>query len=174
MIWCSKFSVSPAGHNQVTWLAMSAQLLALLAVIRINPLCQAPPPWRHNAISWWRHIQNIMSFWNLEFDTLRDIKSMGKYWLNFVFLTSRDKNKTVVCPAAPDSPQVWWTVSRNNTVLSLYVLLSFNQWVTSSEPTYVFCPQRLLLYSVEIFLLHFWTGHYCKCKKSTLEKRQVV
>ena len=30
-----------------------------------------------------------------DLDTLSDVKSTGKYWLNFVFLTSRDKNKTV-------------------------------------------------------------------------------
>ena len=36
-----------------------------------------------------------MSFRNLESDTLSDVKRMGKYWLNFVFLTSRGKNKTV-------------------------------------------------------------------------------
>ena len=36
-----------------------------------------------------------MGFRNLELDTLRDVKSTGKNWLNFLFLTSRDKTKTV-------------------------------------------------------------------------------
>ena len=66
---------------------------------------------------------------------VKHVKSTGKYWLNFVFLTSRDKNK--MCsyvirstrhpsqsqrpgPATTDSPrEVWWTVSHNYTVLLL-------------------------------------------------------
>ena len=92
----SKFPVSPACHNRVTWLATSAQLLPLLAVVRIKLLCQAPPPWHHNAISCWCHIQNIESFRNVESDTLSNIKKAT----NFVFLTSWDKNKTVkLCDA---------------------------------------------------------------------------
>ena len=71
----SKFSVSPACHNQVTWLATSAQQLTLLAVARSKQLCQAPPPWRHNAMPWWRHLQNITGFRNLELDSLSDVKS---------------------------------------------------------------------------------------------------
>ena len=95
--WTTETDVmdEPACHNRVTWLATSANLLALLAVIRIKLLCQAPLPWRHNAVSWWCHIQNIMSFQNLESDTLSDVKSTSRNWLNFVFLTSQDKNKTL-------------------------------------------------------------------------------
>ena len=92
----SKFSVSPACHNRVTWLATSAQQLTLLAVVRSKQLCQAPRPWRHNATPWRRHIQNIAGFRNSELDTLSDVKFTGKYLLNFGFLTSRDKNKTVL------------------------------------------------------------------------------
>ena len=73
----------------------SAEQLTLLPVVRNRPLCQAPPPWRHNAVPRWRHIQNITKFWNLAMDTLRDVKSTGKFWLNFAVLISRDKNKTV-------------------------------------------------------------------------------
>ena len=91
----SKFSVSPACHNQVTWLATSAQQLTLLAVAKSKQLCQEPRPCRHYATPWRRHLQNITVFRNLELDTFRDVKSTGKYWLNFVFLTSRDTNKTV-------------------------------------------------------------------------------
>ena len=29
----------------------------LLAVVKIKALCQTPPTWRHNAISWWRYIK---------------------------------------------------------------------------------------------------------------------
>ena len=86
MIRHSKFSVSPACHNQVTWLATSAQQLTLLAVARSKQLCQAPRPWRHNATPRRRHLQNIAGFRNLELDTLSDVKSTGKYWLNFVIL----------------------------------------------------------------------------------------
>ena len=57
---------------------------------------------------------------------------MGKYWLNFVFLTSRDKNETVLLrDIAPQTSlresaagDVWWTVSRNITVLSLDIVLA--------------------------------------------------
>ena len=70
MIRRSKFSVSPACHNQVTWLATAAQQLTLLAVARSKQLCQAPRPWHHNATSWQRHLQNITDFRNLELDTL--------------------------------------------------------------------------------------------------------
>ena len=86
---------------------------------------------------------NITDSRNLELDTLSDVKSMGKYWLNFGVLTSRDKKIKLcsyvirstgspsgsqrspgwpqVSPAAADSPRnIWWTVSRNNTVLLLY------------------------------------------------------
>ena len=70
------------------------QQLTLLAVIRTKTLCQAQPPWRHNAIPWWHHIQNIASFWNLELDMLSKVKTMGKYWLNYVVLTSWDEYKT--------------------------------------------------------------------------------
>ena len=35
-----------------------------------------------------------MGFRNLELDTLSDVKSTGKNWLNFLFLTSLDKTKT--------------------------------------------------------------------------------
>ena len=87
-----EISVSPACHNKVTWLATSVQL----AVVRIKPLCQTPPPWHHNGKSWWRHIQNIKSFRNVESATSSDVKSMGIYWLNFfIFLISQDENKTV-------------------------------------------------------------------------------
>ena len=60
----SKFSVSPACHNRITWLATSAKQLTLLAVVRSKQLCQAPRPWRHNATPWRRHIQNITVFRN--------------------------------------------------------------------------------------------------------------
>ena len=96
MIRCSKFSLSPACHNRVTWLATSAQQLMLLAVIRSKQLCPAPRSWRHNATPWWCHLQNITGFRNLELDTLSNVKSTGKYWLNFVFLTSRD-NPGLTC-----------------------------------------------------------------------------
>ena len=78
------------------YLASSAQELQLLAVIRYKALCQAPPPWRHNAIPPCRHIYNITSFRNLELDTLGDVKTTSKYWLSFVFLVSWDKNKTML------------------------------------------------------------------------------
>ena len=93
-----------------------------------QPLWQAPPPWRQNAISWRRHIRNITSFRNFESETLSDVKSMDKYWLNFVFLTSQDKNKTVqLWYGPPDIPRgVWWAVSRINTVLLLYTLYGLN------------------------------------------------
>ena len=84
----SKFLVSPAYH---TWLATSAQYLMLLAVLRNKALCQAPSPWYYNTIPWWRHIWN--SFRNLELDTLIDVKTTGKDWLNFILLTSRDKKQ---------------------------------------------------------------------------------
>ena len=42
------------------------------------------------------HLQNFTGFRNLELDMLSDVKSTGEYWLIFVFLTSRDKNKTVL------------------------------------------------------------------------------
>ena len=167
MIRRSKFSVSPACQNRVTWLATSANLLALLAVVRIKPLCQAPLPWHHNAISWWHHIQNITSFRNLESDTLSNVINTGKYWLHFVVLTSRDKNKTVVAwysppdlprgvrgrgwpavsPAAADSPrEIWWTVSRNNTVLLSYQSLSSQKMthVLPSGASYEASIERVL------------------------------
>ena len=72
---------------------MSARQLMLLAVFRNKPLCQAPPPWHHNAIIQWCHIQNITSFWDLKLDILNNIKIKGKYWLNFVVSKS---NKTVL------------------------------------------------------------------------------
>ena len=58
-------------------LATVESAVALLAVVRIKPLCQALPPWRHNAISWWRHTQNIAGFRNLESDTLSNVKRTG-------------------------------------------------------------------------------------------------
>ena len=73
----------------------SAQQLTLLVVVRNKPLCQAPPSWRHNAIPWWCNIQNNTSFRKLELHTLSNVKIRGKYLLNIIFLTSRDKNKTV-------------------------------------------------------------------------------
>ena len=41
----------------------------------------------------WRHIHNISSNENPEFNTLRDVETTGKYWVNFVVLQSRDKIK---------------------------------------------------------------------------------
>ena len=107
MLWRSKFSVSPVYHNWVMWWATAAQQLTLLAVVRNRPLCQAPPPWRYTAVSRWRHIQNIKCLWNLVINTLSDVKTTGKYWLNFVVLTSRDKNKNCVVTwyGAPDLPR---------------------------------------------------------------------
>ena len=35
-------------------------------------------------------LQNFTGFRNLELGTLSDVKSTGKHWLDFVFLTSRD------------------------------------------------------------------------------------
>ena len=72
--------------HTIPWLATSAQHLMLLAFVRNKPLCQAPLLWCHNAIPSWRHIQNITGFWNYELDSLKDVKVMGKYWLNFVDL----------------------------------------------------------------------------------------
>ena len=70
MILCSKLFVSPTCQNQATWFIMSAQQLTLLAIVRNKPLSQAPPLWCHNALPWWRHIQNNASFRNLELNTL--------------------------------------------------------------------------------------------------------
>ena len=95
MIRRSKFPVSPACHNRVTWLARSVQQLTLLVIVKSKQLCQAPRSWRHNPMPWWRHLQNITGFRNLKLDMLSDVKYMGIYWLNFVFLTSRGKSKTV-------------------------------------------------------------------------------
>ena len=81
----------------VTWLTMSAQQLTLLIVVRYKSLCQAPPPWRHNALSWWRHIQNITRFGIL-----------SPTW------------PVVNAAAAYSRRNVWRTVSRNNTDLLSY------------------------------------------------------
>ena len=90
MIRCSIFFVSPACHNRVTWLASSAQQLTLLAVVRKRSLWQAPPPWRHNTLPWWRHIQNSTSFRNLELDTLSDVKTQVQVIIDWILFTSRD------------------------------------------------------------------------------------
>ena len=50
---------------------------------------QAQPLWRHNSLSWWRHIQIITSFWKLALATFSDVNIMGIYWFNFVILQSR-------------------------------------------------------------------------------------
>ena len=75
MICRSKLSISPACHNRVTWLAVSAQLLALRAVVRFKPLGQAPPLWHHNAISW-----------NLETDTWKARVNIN--WILYVTCNS--------------------------------------------------------------------------------------
>ena len=98
VIWCSHISVSPACHNWVTWLTTASQQLTLLPAVRNKALSQAPPPWRYNVMPWWRHIRNITSFWNLDLDTLSDVKTTGKYWVNFVVLTWRDQNNASYGP----------------------------------------------------------------------------
>ena len=39
------------------------------------------------------HKLKMPGFWNLESNTLNDVKTTGKYWLNFVVLALRDENK---------------------------------------------------------------------------------
>ena len=79
----------------------------------------------------------MMSFWNLELDMLSYVKTTGKYWLNFVVLTPRYKNKTVlfhdtIHQTSLGDPGVghsgYWLpsgglvdLSGNNAVLLLYV-----------------------------------------------------
>ena len=60
--------------SQVEWFAASAQQLTLLTVARSKQLCQTPRPWRHNAIPWRPHLQNITGFRNFELDSLSYIK----------------------------------------------------------------------------------------------------
>ena len=71
--------------------------------------------------------QNVTNFRNLV--TLSDVKTMGKYWLNLVFLESRDKKIKSWCylmlsirlRPLPWLPSVvWWILSRKNTALLLY------------------------------------------------------
>ena len=74
---------------------------------RNKVLCETPPMWYHNVISWWRHIQNIKSFQNLELDTLSNIKTTGRFWLSFVFFTSWDENTAVSLAAAEMSGELY-------------------------------------------------------------------
>ena len=127
---------------QLSHMAMSAQQLALLTVIRRKELYQAPPQWHDNAIPWWYCIQNIMSFWNLELDTSSDIKTMGKYWLNFVVLTSQDWNKNVLLHdmvhqtslgesvAADSSPKSAWpyNITTQFYYHTVFIISHTNNW----------------------------------------------
>ena len=45
----------------------------------------------HCYIPWWRHIQNISSFWNVELDTY--VKTTGRCWLKFVVFYHSIKTK---------------------------------------------------------------------------------
>ena len=114
---------------------------------------------------WWRHIQNITRFRNIKLDTLRDVKTTGKYWLNFVFLTLRVKTKrqvllrdTVHQTSIGDSPlDMWWTVLRNNKILSLYWnILWYVTKCTQSFAVFYFgdCIVRFQL--IQIIFLHIF------------------
>ena len=134
-------------------------------VVRNKTLCQAPPLWRHNAMPWWRHVQNITRFRNIKLDTLRDVKTTSKYWLNFVFLTLRVKTKrqvllrdTVHQTSIGDSPlDMWWTVLRNNKILSLHWnILWYVTKCTQSFALFYFgdCIVRFQL--IQIIFLHIF------------------
>ena len=76
IMWSGEIFVSPACYNQVTWLAMSAQQLTLLAVVSGIHCHDATMPY-HDEVT----LKNIMSFRNLEFDMLSAVKIIGEYWL---------------------------------------------------------------------------------------------
>ena len=130
----------------ITRFPQSAQSLTSLAVIRNKALSQAPPPWCHNFIPWWRHIQNITNFWNLELDTLCDVKTKGKYWLKMVFLTW-DKNKIA------SLRDMIHTTSPGVTAQSYYYLqkwpiqlhhIYIKGWFTSRHITYLIMSTKVL------------------------------
>ena len=145
MIRRSKFSVSPACHNQVTWLATSAQNLRLLAVAKSKQLCQAPRQWCHNATPWLRHLQNITGFRNLELDTLSDVKSTGKYSLNFVFLTSRYKHKTVQLRDTVHQLSLGRSGGLYHVTTQFYYYIYTNEW-----PLLVFGPEVHLVFVISV------------------------
>ena len=87
-----------APSELVEWksLAISAEELTLLLAVRNKALCQAPLLCCHNAMSLMVSYSKHYSFWNFMLNRLSNVKTTGKYWLNFIFFTSQDENKTVL------------------------------------------------------------------------------
>ena len=135
--------------------------MILLALVRNRVLCQVPRSWCHNAISWWRLIQNITSFRHFEWDTLSDVKITDKYWLNFVHvvLTSRDKDKTVLlrstkhsegCPEADFPRDLWWTLSANNAIFITEARMQLSITKLIDHATYNLMYETILNFSIYI------------------------
>ena len=142
-----RFSKSPACHKRATCLATSAQQFTLLTIVRKKALCQAPPPWRHNAIPRLRHIQNTASFWNLELDTLSDIKTTGKYWLNFVFWHHGIKINRVVS----------WYDPPDLTREPYHVTTQFHHYITSNPMCCNCYNTRQELHTLTYFMVTWFT-----------------
>ena len=132
---------SNAENVSISWRHHDQQL-TLLAVVRSKQLGPASRPWRHYATPWRRHLQNITDFRNLKLDTFSDVKSKGKYWLNFVFLTSRE---------------IWWAVSRNNTVLLSYLL----QQIKEHLALFCHCVNSQTRLTIKDIVVHlYWIGSW--------------
>ena len=124
---------------------------------------------------WWPHIQNITEVLNLELYTIKVVKSTCNYWLNFVFSTSRDKNKSVTWyaptrhPSGSQWPRMicsqpcdcwlpaddWWSPPDSNRIF-------FSYFYTNRMDTWLSCCyilSRCTLTSNQIFVAtnYKWT-----------------